>query len=137
MKMSKFRDVKWLTQDHRHSHPHSQSVTERNPISLSNYNLNLLGGQRLNEHRLDWSWAVENLVIFPCISGKRGSREEEDEGMYAIRKHSSRCGPRSQDAFRRMYKVKTIFIAMLGHYFLSSFSFCHMCTVIFQKLLDA
>lgn len=36
-------------------------------------------------NRLDWSWAVENLIIFPCISGKRGSREEEDEGMYAIR----------------------------------------------------
>lgn len=88
-------------------------------------------------NRLDWSWAVENLVIFPCISGKRGSREEEDEGMYAIRQQPSRCGPRSQDPFRRMYEVKIIFIAMLGHYFLSSFSFCHMCTVIFQKLLDA
>ena len=88
-------------------------------------------------NRLDWSWAMENLVIFPCISGKRGSREEEDEGMYAIRQQSSRCGPRSQDPFRRMYEVKTIFIAMLGNYFLSSFSFCHMGTVIFKKLLDA
>ena len=75
--------------------------------------------------------------MFPCISGKWGAREEEGEGTYATRQQSSRCGPSSQDPFGRMHEVKTIFMVILGHYFLPSLSFCHMCTVVFQKLHDA
>lgn len=126
-----WNDLPKVTDAQTHMHNQWQRGTQSLCLKI------FFSGQRLNEHRLDWSWAMENLVIFQCISGKRGSREEEDEGMYVIRQQSSRCGPRSQDPFRRIYKVKTIFIAMLGHHFLSSFSLCHMCTVIFQKLLDA